>query len=276
MNRWKFVLLLTAVLGLGLAAPTWAQDDAVNGNGGAAANDSSLAATVLNDEVEGDDGAAANDTSLAANDILNDEVKGDDGAAANSTTGAVSVAVNDTLNGLGNDDEVKAGKNAANDDSEITKQDAGENAANNGGQNNKQDAGTNAANDDSEINTLDAGTNAANNGGEINTQDGSGYNANNGGEINRQEGDANANNGGTALRINDIFVAVSVVDLDATVTGNNPNINTPAAFTTGDNTVNSGTTFEVNGINQINQNSGFYNVSQQSNSFAVTFQGPKE
>jgi hypothetical protein len=271
-----------------MSAPTWAQDDAVNGNGGAAANDSSLAANVLNDEVEGDDGAAAN-----------------------STTDAVSVAVNDTLNGLGNDDEVE-GQAAANDDStavavkdtlndnelfnakqegsennanngseiETNKQDAGENAANNGGEIelNKLDAGENAANNGGEVETnkQDAGENAANNGGEVETnkQDAGNNAANNGGEITTQDGQANANNGGFALRINDIFVAVSVVDLDATVTGNNPNINMVTTFTTGDNTVNSGTTFEVNGISQINQNSGFYNVAQQSNSFAVTFQGP--
>ena len=33
-------------------------------------------------------------------------------------------------------------------------------------------------------------------------------------------------------------------------------------------------TFTVNGINQLNQNTGFNNLTQQSNSFAITFQAP--
>lgn len=250
MNKWRFVLLVAAVVSLGIAAPSLALEELEiedNLSNNKLANDS------FNDKVEG--GAAANDYSDATNDSFNDKTEGQ--AAANDKS--IAVAVKDSLNDnkIGND-ETK-GQAAANDHSYAF-------AAKDNKLNNDEVKGKNAANDDSEINNVDGGTNAANNGSEIATDS---FNDT------VSATDVAANDGSFAIRINDVFIAASVVELEGEVSYNFVKEAFAKTYT-GDNYVTKGdsSTFTVNGINQLNQNTGFNNLTQQSNSFAITFQAP--
>lgn len=181
-----------------------------------------------------DNNSSPGQDSTAVQDTLN----------GNAVAGTTAVAVDDTLNGnsLGNDSVT--GPAAANDNST-------------------------AANDVLNGNTVGNDTQT----GTTNANDGSTAFADafNGNYIGNDyvNGTVAANDGSTAVQIGNVYVAVSFVDLDGTVTGNT--INPGVTPTTGDNYVISGDTgtYTVSGLSQFSQNSGYYNLSQQSVSVSV-------